>query len=400
MAERARGRREGRLRAPARAAPPPAEPRARALSRRGWRATTPRLLTSACRSRRFSTPSYPAGRSGTSRSPVPTARDGSASPPSATAPPRSSARPGLYAASTRTSSSQARSRPRPRDGGRLDRARPRQHGARSHGRDANALASRRRGTVGVPSGGHARGGPLRSASLPPQGRRVSYTLRGRIESRLAATLAPLLAAAGLALAVRDWWPFALGLLMVVVGLALDAGPITAISAISRGGGASARIGRARRPHGAGVGVGDRGAAFRRAGALRRRLAPRAGSRSRGLPAPRLEYAEDGGELGRLGTCWSSSSCSSSSRRPAERRGRRSRRPSTSCRRARRPARARPLPGGRRCARHGGSGRHRHHVERRSRPRRRRRGRRARDHGRGRAGGITTSFSRTCHVRTP
>lgn len=51
---------------------------------------------------------------------------------------------------------------------------------------------------------------------------MSYTLRGRLESRLAATLAPLLAAGAFAGVLRDWWPVVLGVLMIAAGLALDA----------------------------------------------------------------------------------------------------------------------------------------------------------------------------------
>jgi nitrous oxidase accessory protein NosD len=50
---------------------------------------------------------------------------------------------------------------------------------------------------------------------------VSFTLRGRIESRLAAALAPLLAAGGLAAAVTEWWPLALAGTMIGVGLAFE-----------------------------------------------------------------------------------------------------------------------------------------------------------------------------------
>jgi Periplasmic copper-binding protein (NosD) len=50
---------------------------------------------------------------------------------------------------------------------------------------------------------------------------VSFTLRGRIESRLAAALAPLLAACGLAAAVTEWWPLALAGTMIGVGLAFE-----------------------------------------------------------------------------------------------------------------------------------------------------------------------------------
>ena len=50
---------------------------------------------------------------------------------------------------------------------------------------------------------------------------MSFTLRGRIESRLAAALAPLLAACGLAAVVTEWWPLALAAVMIGVGLAFD-----------------------------------------------------------------------------------------------------------------------------------------------------------------------------------
>jgi hypothetical protein len=50
---------------------------------------------------------------------------------------------------------------------------------------------------------------------------MSFTLRGRIESRLAAALAPLLAACGFAVAITEWWPLALAGAMVAVGLAFD-----------------------------------------------------------------------------------------------------------------------------------------------------------------------------------
>ncbi len=50
---------------------------------------------------------------------------------------------------------------------------------------------------------------------------MSYTLRGRVESRLAATVLPFLVACALALALRDWWPVELVGAMLAVGLALD-----------------------------------------------------------------------------------------------------------------------------------------------------------------------------------
>jgi hypothetical protein len=50
---------------------------------------------------------------------------------------------------------------------------------------------------------------------------MSYTLRGRLESRLAALALPLSAAFALAAALGHWWPVELAALMVAVGLALD-----------------------------------------------------------------------------------------------------------------------------------------------------------------------------------
>jgi hypothetical protein len=51
---------------------------------------------------------------------------------------------------------------------------------------------------------------------------MSYTLRGRLESRLAMTLIPFLIAAAIGTIMRDWWPVELAALMVGVGVALDA----------------------------------------------------------------------------------------------------------------------------------------------------------------------------------
>ena len=50
---------------------------------------------------------------------------------------------------------------------------------------------------------------------------MSYTLRGRIDSRLAALLPLLLVACGLAAVLRHWWPVELVALMAAVGIALD-----------------------------------------------------------------------------------------------------------------------------------------------------------------------------------
>ena len=50
---------------------------------------------------------------------------------------------------------------------------------------------------------------------------MSYTLRGRAETRLAALLPVLLAACVLAAVLHRWWPVELVALMAAVGLALD-----------------------------------------------------------------------------------------------------------------------------------------------------------------------------------
>jgi parallel beta-helix repeat protein len=50
---------------------------------------------------------------------------------------------------------------------------------------------------------------------------MSYTLRGRLESRLASLLLPLFACCALTGALREWWPLELCGLMAMVGVALD-----------------------------------------------------------------------------------------------------------------------------------------------------------------------------------
>ena len=50
---------------------------------------------------------------------------------------------------------------------------------------------------------------------------MSYTLRGRVETRLAAVLLPLLAAAVAAPLLHRWWPLELAGLMLGIGLTLD-----------------------------------------------------------------------------------------------------------------------------------------------------------------------------------
>lgn len=130
---------------------------------------------------------------------------------------------------------------------------------------------------------------------------MSYTLRGRIESRLAALVPVVVAAGGLALAEHRWWPIeALGL-MLGVGLALDvevyhrllpyqpgwaalplgAFELGALLALMRAAGIMAPLGQA--------------IALFAGGWLVAQLLGHAG-----FPLLRIGYAEDGGELGRFG----------------------------------------------------------------------------------------------------
>ena len=51
---------------------------------------------------------------------------------------------------------------------------------------------------------------------------MSYTLRGRLETRLAASFVPLAAACVVALVLESWWPVELAAIMIGTGLALDA----------------------------------------------------------------------------------------------------------------------------------------------------------------------------------
>src|SRR5204863_3121807 len=104
---------------------------------------------------------------------------------------------------------------------RLDRARRGGDGARAERRHADALARRPAGAVGLPCRRHACRREVRRTRVPAEDQVVSYTLRGRIESRLAA-LAPLVAAAlVLAAAEHRWWPVQAVALMLGIGLVLD-----------------------------------------------------------------------------------------------------------------------------------------------------------------------------------
>ncbi len=130
---------------------------------------------------------------------------------------------------------------------------------------------------------------------------MSYTLRGRVESRLAALLPVLLGACALTGALHRWWPVELVALMAGVGLLLDVqvwhrllpyqpawamlplglAELGLLMAIVLGAGLAAPLWPALALFGAGwlaaVVLGQAG-----------------------FPLLRLGYAEDGGELGRLG----------------------------------------------------------------------------------------------------
>jgi hypothetical protein len=112
-------------------------------------------------------------------------------------------------------------RSRSRNGRRLGRARPRLHRAHPErpGEDAGARRSAR--PVGVPRGRHTGRRAIRRSPFPEEDQGVSYTLKGRIESRLAALLPVLLGCCVLAIALRHWWPVELCALMAAVGLVLD-----------------------------------------------------------------------------------------------------------------------------------------------------------------------------------
>ena len=131
---------------------------------------------------------------------------------------------------------------------------------------------------------------------------MSYTLKGRLESRVLAALLPLLVAAGVAVALREWWPIALASLMLGAGLVLDAAvfhrllpyqpgwlalplgllELALVMALVRASGIEAPLGWA---------LGLFAASWLVAQLCGHAI----------FPLVRLTYAEDGGELGRLGT---------------------------------------------------------------------------------------------------
>ena len=130
---------------------------------------------------------------------------------------------------------------------------------------------------------------------------MSYTLRGRLESRLAVILIPFLVAAALGAVMRDWWPVELAALMIGVGVALDVFLYHRFLAYQPGWVAvPAGLLELRNPDGTGSGARDRRSARRRARTLRGLLATRAVLGHAAFPLLSLSYGEDGGELGRLG----------------------------------------------------------------------------------------------------
>ena len=166
---------------------------------------------------------------------------------------------------------------RARDGRPLARPRPRLHRPCPHRPHAHPRRQRRRRPVRLPGRRHARGSALRRPRLPAQ---MSYTLRGRLESRLAALLVPLLAATLLASALQAWWPLELAGAMIAALLALDVAYPRRC--------ATSRVGRRCRSGLLELGVvmatvlalGLQAPVDDRARALRRRLAGRAGARPR------------------------------------------------------------------------------------------------------------------------
>jgi hypothetical protein len=130
---------------------------------------------------------------------------------------------------------------------------------------------------------------------------VSYTLRGRIETRLAAALLPVLVAAALSPVLHKWWPLELVGLMLGIGLALDvlayhrllpyqpgwaAVPLGLLElGLTVGAAAALELGAPLRP----------ALLFFAASWLVAQLLAHAA-----LPLLHLTWPEDGGELGRVG----------------------------------------------------------------------------------------------------
>src|SRR5581483_8712145 len=211
---------------------------------------------------------------------------------------RNRVRPRLRA---RRTARRPRRRARSRHGGRVDRGRSRRLRAGAHGRDADARARRRRRAVGVSGRRHARRSAVPRARLPRTDQVVSYTLRGRIESRLAAFVPVVVAACVIAAGEHRWWPVDAAGLMLGVGLALDVQAYHRVlryqpgwAALPLGALELALVLLLMRAAGVAAPLGQAVALFTGGWLLSQLLA------HAGFPLLRLTYAEDGGELGRLG----------------------------------------------------------------------------------------------------
>jgi len=130
---------------------------------------------------------------------------------------------------------------------------------------------------------------------------MSYTLRGRVESRLLSAIVPLAVACVLALTLHRWWPVEIAALMVGVGVVLDAALYDRVLSYQPGW-ASLPLGALELvlvvslagPVGIVAPLGPALAFFAATWLLTQVLGHAA------FPWLRLSYAEDGGELGRVG----------------------------------------------------------------------------------------------------
>jgi len=130
---------------------------------------------------------------------------------------------------------------------------------------------------------------------------VSYSLRGRLESRLAALLPVVAAACALAAILHRWWPVEAAGLMLGVGVALDVQAYHRLlpyqpgwAALPLGALELGALMLAMRAAGVAAPVWQAVALFAAGWTVSQVLG------HAGFPLLRLSYMEDGGELGRLG----------------------------------------------------------------------------------------------------
>ena len=145
------------------------------------------------------------------------------------------------------------------------------------------------------------GAKYAARGLLRQGGAMSYTLRGRLESRLAPVLFTLALAVALAAVERAWWPLQLAALMAVIGVALDVLVYDRVLeyqpgwlALPLGALELGLVMLAARLLGIDAPLAPAVALFA-AGWLAAQVLGHAV-----LPLARLTYAQDGGELGRAG----------------------------------------------------------------------------------------------------